>query len=278
MNNTKSSSPKGTILIVDDDDINQAILKAILEEQYEILTAQNGMVAESLIFRNRDKLDMVLLDVIMPIVDGFGVLKFMNDKKLIDKIPVVLITAEATASNVIRGFQLGASDILAKPFDSKIISNRIANLIALHRHLNLEIKEDKERPIVLSLKDQVLESSQLRSLLASRFDLLELADVDHVAQFAAGNVDERAVILMLNFSANAEQSKALLNRLTEEYLLGRCLILIMTKDILTNDIVELLKNCFYDVVNEPYEPEVIFRRLGSLVELSNRCRPVDLYL
>lgn len=125
-----------TILIVDDVEMNRAILDATFSEDYRILEAENGKQAMELIMEQQDRLAAILLDVIMPVMDGFEVLEEMQKLELTHKIPVFLITAENSQEVLKRGYELGVVDIIGKPIIPFFIRRRIGNVIRLNNIVN----------------------------------------------------------------------------------------------------------------------------------------------
>lgn len=126
---------KETILIVDDIEINRAILTEIFKEDYQTIEACNGVEALEIINSNNDIL-AVLLDLLMPELDGLGVLKEMNESGKIDSIPVFLITAADSREMLQEGYDLGAIDVITKPFMMHFLKCRVNNVIELYRHRN----------------------------------------------------------------------------------------------------------------------------------------------
>lgn len=120
------------ILIVDDMEVNREILKGILLEQYDIIEASDGNVAIELIHENEDSLVAVLLDIVMPVADGFSVLRVMRDKGLNDKIPVIVISSESSVASEREAFFSGVSDFIHKPFDPIIVRHRVDNIVNLY--------------------------------------------------------------------------------------------------------------------------------------------------
>lgn len=125
-----------TILIVDDVEMNRAILDATFSEDYRILEAENGKQAMELIMEQQDRLAAILLDVVMPVMDGFEVLEEMQKLELTHKIPVFLITAENSQEVLKRGYELGVVDIIGKPIIPFFIRRRIGNVIRLNNIVN----------------------------------------------------------------------------------------------------------------------------------------------
>ena len=120
------------ILIVDDSEFNRAILKEILEETYEIIEADGGKEALHKIDEYGMKISLVLLDIIMPEKDGFEVLKYMEEERLISDIPVIIISSEDSANYIRRAYEMGVSDYINRPFDANIVYQRVSNTVKLY--------------------------------------------------------------------------------------------------------------------------------------------------
>ena len=136
------ASFKPKILVVDDVDVNRIILEEILSEKYEIEQAENGMEAISTLLNSIEKPHLMLLDVMMPEMDGFEVLEFMKSEPSLQKIPVIFITA---VDNEEKGLVAGAVDYISKPFEPEIVKLRVATHIELNLYrVSLErMVEDK---------------------------------------------------------------------------------------------------------------------------------------
>ncbi|MDR3186396.1 MAG: response regulator [Christensenellaceae bacterium] len=134
------------ILVVDDIEINRIVLLDLFADQYDVLEAENGLVALDMIAEYRSELVIILLDLIMPVLDGFGVLNKLNEDKTIKNIPVILITGEDDEEKVLTGYNLGVSDFIRKPFNPEIVMKRVDNTIDLYSYKNyLEHKLDEQR-------------------------------------------------------------------------------------------------------------------------------------
>ena len=123
---------KPKILIVDNSEVNRAILKEILEETYEIIEADGGNEALHKIDEYGMKISLVLLDIIMPEKDGFDVLKYMEEERLISDIPVIMISSEDSANYIRRAYEMGVSDYINRPFDANIVYQRVSNTVKLY--------------------------------------------------------------------------------------------------------------------------------------------------
>lgn len=124
------------ILIVDDAELNRELLCQLFEQEYTVFQAADGLEALALLEAHREDLRIVLLDVVMPVMDGFGVLERMCDSGFLGKIPVVLITGDNSLSVAKRGYEYGTADIITKPFEPDIVRRRVKNIIDLYQHKN----------------------------------------------------------------------------------------------------------------------------------------------
>lgn len=130
---------RDTLLIVDDMELNRAILRNLFEHDYNILEAENGEQAMLLVKQYHDSLSAMLLDLIMPLKDGYQVMKEMNEYGYMNSVPVVIITSDNTMENEVKAFDTGAADIILKPFEVHVVKRRVQNAVELNRHkLHLE--------------------------------------------------------------------------------------------------------------------------------------------
>lgn len=134
-----TSDGKRIILIVDDVELNRAIISEVFKNEYAILEAENGAQAIELLEQHLTSVSIVLLDIIMPVMDGFEVLQIMNDRGWKSQLPVVMITTDTSEESTHKGYELGASDIISKPFNPKLVRQRVNNIVELYSHKsNLE--------------------------------------------------------------------------------------------------------------------------------------------
>ena len=120
------------ILIIDDSEFNRMMLTEMLQEDFRILEAADGIEGLEIMKTCGQDIALVLLDIIMPEIDGFQVLEEMNKTHMIEDIPVVMITSDATDSNIRKAYDMGVSDYIARPFDSRVVYRRVANTIKLY--------------------------------------------------------------------------------------------------------------------------------------------------
>lgn len=122
---------KQKILIVDDSEMNRTILMGLIGSGYDFVEAGNGVEALDSLRRTPD-IDLMLLDIIMPVMDGIGVLELMQEKRLIRDVPVIIISAENSAFVMHQAYKLGAIDYISRPFDTLVVQRRLKNTLMLY--------------------------------------------------------------------------------------------------------------------------------------------------
>ena len=137
---------KSQILLVDDSAMSRMILKEILRGDYRILEAENGQECLEKMQAEAGNIALVLLDINMPVMDGFEVLKAMNVNHTIEDIPVIMISSDDSDAAIRRSYELGASDYVTRPFDARIVYRRVTNTIKLYA---------KQRRLVQMVSDQI---------------------------------------------------------------------------------------------------------------------------
>lgn len=160
---------KQKILIVDDSEMNRAILSEILSDQFEIIEARNGYEALAVLRKLDNSVSLVLLDVVMPEMDGFEVLAYMNKYNWISDIPVIMISSENSPSVVEHAYNLGVTDFISRPFDANVVSRRAKNTILLYV---------KQKQLVGLVVDQMYEKQKSNNLM------IEI--LSHIVEFRNG--------------------------------------------------------------------------------------------
>lgn len=154
-----------SVLIVDDSELNRKMLGQMLGSRFDIAEAASGEACLQLLEQNATGISIVLLDIHMPGIDGFTVLEEMNQKNLLEQIPVIMISSEDTVDAVRRAFDLGASDYISRPFDAKVVYQRIINTIRLYakqRRLSamaadLAFEKERASRMMIGILSQVVE-------------------------------------------------------------------------------------------------------------------------
>lgn len=147
------------IVIADDAEVNRAILSELFSSTYKVMEADNGDEALSMIYEYQDSIAAVLMDIVMPGRDGFQVLDELKKQKVLDKIPVIVITSENSSQSEVRAFDLGASDIIMKPFETFVVKRRVHNITELYRHrLHLEELVQEQARSLRESKDAMIDA------------------------------------------------------------------------------------------------------------------------
>lgn len=141
MIDVRESTDKLKILIVDDSELNRELLAGMLGDEYEIYQVENGKKAIDILEENREQFKLVLLDINMPVMDGYEVLSIMKRRKWLDKLPVIVISAEISGESVKKAYELGASDYFVRPFNVAIVLRRVRNTITLYDNISSNLKD-----------------------------------------------------------------------------------------------------------------------------------------
>lgn len=160
---------KQKILIADDSEMNRELLTAILEEEYDIIQAKDGVQAVGCLQKHAEEISLLLLDIVMPKMDGFEVLSYMNKEHWIEAIPVVIISSENSPVYIKRGYDLGVTDFIGKPFDANMVLRRSANAILLGA---------KQRRMTSIVSNQIYEREKSSKLMINI--------LSHIVEFRNG--------------------------------------------------------------------------------------------
>ena len=157
------------ILIADDSEMNRELLATILEDEYDIVQARDGVQAIDYLQKHAEEVSLLLLDLVMPKMDGFEVLVYMNKEHWIDNIPVVIISAEDSPAYIKRGYDLGVTDFIGKPFEVSVVRRRATNAILLNA---------KQKRMTSIVSNQIYEKEKSSKLMISI--------LSHIVEFRNG--------------------------------------------------------------------------------------------
>ncbi len=160
---------KQKILIADDSEMNRSILIDMLGDDFEIVEAENGKEALSILKKRSAEIDLLLLDIVMPELDGFGVLEQMNASREIDSTPVIVISAETDSEKRRKAYKLGVTDFIGRPFEDDIVQHRVLNTLVLF---------SKQRTLEAVVRDQIMENEKQSMMM---IDILS-----HIVEFRNG--------------------------------------------------------------------------------------------
>lgn len=160
---------KQKILIVDDSEMNRSILADMLGKEYEIIEAEDGLEGVTILKKHESEISLVLLDVVMPRMDGFEFLAVMNQSDWIEHIPVIIISAEDKSAQIQKAYEMGVVDFITRPFDALVVHRRVVNTLLLYA---------KQQKLIEMVADQIYESERQKSLM---IDILS-----HIVEFRNG--------------------------------------------------------------------------------------------
>ena len=156
IDNESEVKDRHCVLVVDDSYMNRMILTEVLKSDYEIINASSGEECLEIIEKYGTGIDIILLDIVMPGMDGFEVLNYMNNNNWIEDIPVILISSEDSNQYIRRAYEMGVSDYISRPFDAKIVYQRVLNTIKLYA---------KQRRLINLITDQVYEKEKNNKMM-----------------------------------------------------------------------------------------------------------------
>lgn len=187
------------ILIADDSEMNRAILADMLDD-YTVMEAEDGLEALRIVEGRGKSIDLLLLDINMPRMDGFGVLETLNKAKWIGELPVVMISSENSSAFVERAYDLGATDYISRPFDARVVRRRVLNTLMLYA---------KQKKLAQMVAEQVYEKERGNNLMISI--------LSHIVEFRNGESGQHVI----NIRVITELLLRHLMRRTDRYPLGR---------------------------------------------------------
>ena len=208
-------SPKQKLLIVDDSEFNRSILADILCEEYEIFEASDGVEAIAVIQKHFTELSAVLLDIVMPRMDGFEVLKVMNRKRWIEDIPVIIISAESGSGQIEKAYNLGATDFVMRPFDAMLVHRRVVNTVLLYT---------KQKKLMGLVVEQIDEKERRSNMMV---DILS-----HIVEFRNGESGKHIIHIRTFTEVMLRQ----LRKMTDRYSLSQADIALISLASALHDI------------------------------------------
>jgi putative two-component system response regulator len=163
------------ILVVDDDELNREILETILRGDYSILQAEDGEQALELFEKYHDGIAAVLLDLLMPKMDGYAVMDVMRQRGWIEHIPVLIISGETDIKIEKKCFEYGVSDFIRKPFDNTLVKKRVRNIVSLFQYQNeLEEKVEEQTKKIQNSNENIID------ILGSIVEFRHLESGEHI--------------------------------------------------------------------------------------------------
>lgn len=223
-----TGNEKQKIMIVDDSEMNRSILADMLGDEYEIIEAVDGAEAVARLNMDSTDISLMLLDIVMPNMDGFEVLAVMNRRNWIQDIPVIMISAENTFSYVEHAYEFGVTDFISRPFDGQIVHRRVINTIMLYA---------KQKRLIELVSDQIYEKERSNNLMVSI--------LSHIVEFRNGE----SGMHVLHINMMTEILLQTLMRKTDKYNLKRSDIPIISMASALHDIGKI--SIAGEILNKP---------------------------
>lgn len=190
---------KPLVLIADDSEVNRNVLKAILHNEYQVIEASGGKQCIAKIKKYGSDLSVVLLDLVMPDLDGFGVLRYMSSNHLIEDVPVITISGDESDTSVRKAYDMGVSDYINRPFDAKVVYRRVSNTINLYA---------KQRRLISTVSAEIVEKEKDSRILINI--------LNEIVSLHNGKSDQHVT----NVNTLTEKMLNRLLQLTDEYKLS----------------------------------------------------------
>lgn len=272
---------KKTILVVDDSQINRKILSVILSEKYYVIEADNGLSAEEQLNNSERKISLILLDIVMPVMDGLTFLRKMQQNKKFKDIPVIFVTSETYEENVLEGIKMGVRDVIAKPYSPELVLKRADNLILISEKLENEAAEEEtvtpkslallerkksDKNMALIVDDVSINRLIIRNALESEYGILEAENGQEALNLLIKHRDAIAVVLLDIIMPVMDGYEMLKEAQKTRLLDGIPVIAITAEEILSKlDILMELGIC--EVIQKPFTPSVIRNRVDYMIEI-----------
>lgn len=206
---------KQTILIADDSEMNRSILADMLGEEFEIFEAADGREAVKILEQMEESVSLVLLDIVMPYMDGYEVLEVMTRRRWLENIPVIMISAESRSSYIEKAYELGVTDFISRPFDALIVRRRVLNTLMLYA---------KQKKLIGMVADQIHEKEKSQDLM--------IGILSHIVEFRNGE----SGLHVLHIRTITEMLLKHLTQITDRYSLGEDEIVLIGQASALHDI------------------------------------------
>lgn len=269
------SNGKKTILVVDDVELNRKILSVILQDKYNILEADNGLTAKRVIKDRGGEISLILLDLVMPLMDGFTLLKQLGASGQYRNIPVILVTSEAYEENILEGIKMGVRDVIAKPFQPDLVLRRVDNLILVAETVSQDAQEPgveapEPAPVphtALIVDDVGVNRAILATALEQSYDILEAPDGKQALALLQEHRQEIAVVL-LDVMMPVMDGYELMQQAKDQALLGRIPVVAVTAEDTLPKLDRLTELGVCEIIQKPFTPAIVQNRVNYLVKLA----------
>lgn len=263
-----NTNQQKTVMIVEDSGIDRDLLRVAIERKYNVITAENGFVAES-ILESGQEVSIILLDVIMPITNGFEFLEWIQEKPEFRHIPIVFTSLAATEENILKGLELGVRDVFVKPYDLGQVLRSIDNLVALAEYQKNSAQEDtiyQELPTVLIVDDSLLSRKILKETLRNQYQFLEATNGIEALEMLRLH-KEKISLVLLDMIMPKMDGYEMMKIATAENLLENIPVVAVTASEGQESYVRMLEAGICEVVKKPFSPLLVQGKFKNLIDL-----------
>lgn len=263
---------KKTILIVEDMGMNRQLLSVILGNDHHILEAENGLEALGILEKEYRNIALIMLDIIMPVMDGFAFLERVKQIHEYKDIPIIFVTAETYKENILKGIEYGVCDVIAKPFDPYLVTNRVDQLIRLTENQKRkragrpQSTRQKERGLVLLVDDAEMNRVILKEVLRGEFGILEAADGQEALEHLDSRRDEIAAVL-LDVIMPVMDGIEMMKEARSRSLLDNIPVIAITAENSAVKMQRIKDLGICEIIHKPFDPSVIKNRVNNMIEL-----------
>ena len=251
------------VLVADDQEMNRKLLTFTLEGYYDIEEADSGRQTIEMLTQNPDRYAMLLLDLVMPEVDGFQVLEFLNKRRAELHLPVIVISADTSVDSINRAFYLGALDVVSRPYKPETIRMRVRNCIELFMRKNNGINSAYKRRILI-IDDSTLNRSFLSKMLDDEYDIF-LAGNGLEAQNIVTSNWEKLSLIILDMDMPVMNGYEFLEWMKHAGFLGKIPVIAETIDEKEDENLHCLYAGASDYLSKPYKLEIVKNRVASVI-------------
>lgn len=271
---------KKTILIVDDVEMNCKMLSVILSEKYHTLEADNGKTAMEVLKEAQEPVSLILLDIIMPVMDGFQFLKWIQSAEAYRNIPIIFVTSETYEENILGGIKMGVRDVIAKPYNPDLVLKRVDNLILLSEHAKGKEKNPSlhgeeavpQRPLsntALIVDDIGINRAIIKNALTEEYKSLEASNGKEALEILEKQGDKIAVVL-LDIIMPVMDGYVFMQEAKRQHLLKNIPVIAITSEDSPLKLDRLMNLGICEIIQKPFTPSVVKNRIDYMVKLQ-RC-------
>lgn len=267
-----NTNNKRTVLVVDDVEMNRKMLSVILADDYNIIEADNGASANEILEQSTELISLILLDIIMPVMDGFTFLKQLRGSERYRELPVILVTTETYEENILNGIQIGAQDVIAKPYTPELVLLRVNNLIELAEKQHYDKKKHGPDTLLI-VEDISINRAILRSALEDQYKIVEacngLEGLKMLRQYGSN-----IALILLDIIMPVMDGYTMMKAAKRENLLGDIPVIAITAEDSYQKMNKLMEIGICEIIQKPFTPFIIQNRVEYILKLTlskNNC-------